>query len=84
MGFPLSRKKGCSALRTGIFKASWSNDAMWFLEENFCALFIVSMRPSGYHSAWLRPGRASFRFVWQDHWCSPASCGSNYRLADEH
>ena len=42
-----------------IFKASESTDPMWFLEEDAsqgsAPLFIVSMSPPVYPSAWLRP-----------------------------
>jgi hypothetical protein len=43
-------------------------------------LFIVSMSPPGYPSAWLRPRRARFRFARQDHCSSATSIGLNSRM----
>ena len=42
--------------------------------------FIVSMRPPGYASAWLRPRRARLRFTRQDHSGSAMSFGLNFRM----
>ena len=42
--------------------------------------FIVSMSPSGYPSAWLRPRRARFRFARQDHCSSTTSIRLNFRM----
>jgi len=35
--------------------------------------FKATIRPPGYHSAWLRPRRARFRFARQDHCSSTTS-----------
>jgi len=43
-------------------------------------LFIVSMNPPGYPSAWLRPRRVRFGFARQDHCSSTTSCGLNSRI----
>jgi hypothetical protein len=43
-------------------------------------LFIVSMSPPGYPSAWLRPRRARFRFARQDHCSSATSIRLNFRV----
>src|SRR5713101_1438907 len=49
----------------GIFKASGSTDPMRIWKQRKeqvpALLFIVSMSPPGYPSAWLRPRRARFR-----------------------
>jgi hypothetical protein len=65
-------KREDSALRAGIFKAYGSIDPIGgFVGDTFCAppcLFIVSMSPSGYPSAELRPRRARFRFARQNYY----------------
>src|SRR5207245_3843021 len=46
------------------------SDKLWGkAREAFPRSIIVSMSPPGYPSAWLHPGRARFRFAWQNH-CS--------------
>jgi hypothetical protein len=66
-----------------IFKASGSTDPMriWNQrkEQVPALLFIVSMSPPGYPSAWLRPRRARFRFAQQDHCSSTTSISLNFR-----
>jgi hypothetical protein len=56
-----------SALRAGIFKAGGSTDPISGFAGGVIShrLFsvIVSMSPSGYPSAWLRPRRARFCFT---------------------
>ncbi len=47
-------------------------------------LFIVSIGPPGYSSAWLRPRRARFRFTRQDLCSSTTSIGLNFRMAREN
>jgi hypothetical protein len=73
-----------SAFRGGIFQASRSTDPtrIWKQrkEQIPALLFIVSMSPPGYPSAWLRARRARFRFARQDHCSSTTSFGLNFRM----
>ncbi len=68
----------------GIFKASRSADPMGIWKQHKeqvpALLFIVSMSPPGYPSAWLRPRRARFRFAQQDPCSSTTSIGLNFRM----
>jgi hypothetical protein len=72
----------------GIFKASGSTDPMKIWKQRKeqvpALLFIVSMSPPGYPSAWLRPRRARFRFSQQDHCGSTTSIRLNFRMGRQN